>query len=314
MSTIKVIKPGFQTTFQDLGRFGYSHFGVSLSGAADNVALQFGNILLDNHVNAPALEMTLVGAELQFEKDAIVSITGSNFNAALNGKNLLMWRTYKIAEGDVLKFGATCEGARCYLCIKGGFVVHKILGSASTHLLTSLGAFDGRALKKDDVLQHHNISTKGFIHHQVNDEIVADITISHLLHVTPSPQTSWFSKESLQKFTSEDYTVSEESNRMGLRLNGSTLNKINKAEMITEGAPLGAVQVSNDGKPIILFVEHQTTGGYPKIANVISADLHRIGQLRPRDQIKFQFVSLEEAYKRKLYLDSIISKTSLEPL
>lgn len=312
MPVIKVIKPGFQTTIQDLGRFGYSHLGISISGPADPVSFRIGNILLGNPQTAPALELTLVGGEFEFQHEAIIAITGSNFQPTLNGKPIQLWSTQKVREGEILKFLATQEGARCYLCVQGGFQVDKILGSVSTHLLTKLGGMQGRALIKGDLLQHQSVVKMDFIHRHLKKEIEAELMNRKIIHVTYAPQTDYFSDETLNVFSSSIYTVSEEANRMGLRLDGHSLPRIKANEIITEGVTLGAVQVSHNGKPIILFVEHQTTGGYPKIANVISADIHRVGQLRPRDEIKFHFVTVEEAYKGKLHLESLISEKHFE--
>lgn len=137
---MKAIKPGFQSSIQDLGRFGFSHLGISASGAADTVSLRLGNLLLGNDQNLAAIEMTLVGGEFLFDSETIIAVTSSDFQPTLDGIQIPLWETVFINSGQTLRFGATQSGARCYLCIKGGFAVDKILGSASTHLLTGIGA------------------------------------------------------------------------------------------------------------------------------------------------------------------------------
>ena len=152
MPMMRVLKPGFLTTVQDLGRFGYAHLGISASGAADPVSLRIGNRLLDNDPSAPALEMTLVGGEFLFEEAALVAVTGSDFGPTLDGAAVPQWTSVPVRAGQVLRFGAAADGARCYLCVRGGFKVEKVLGSASTHLITGIGGFQGRPLRKGDAL------------------------------------------------------------------------------------------------------------------------------------------------------------------
>lgn len=278
MKAIRVVRPGFQTTVQDLGRFGYAHQGVSASGAADAAALRAGNLLVGNAENAPALEMTLVGGAFAFECDAVIALTGSDFGAGLP-----LWSAIEIKAGTVVRCGVSQSGARCCLAVRGGLEAAKVLGSSSTHLLTGIG---GRALQAGDVLGIGDAALR-----RPRREPAAARPVSDgVLRVTAGPQANWFGGELYQG----GYTVQEESNRMGLRLRGTPIPSP-AGSMLTEGVPLGAVQVPPDGQPIILFVEHQTTGGYPKPASVISADLWRVGQLRPRDGVRFERVTLERA-------------------
>ena len=314
MPIIKVIKAGLQTTVQDLGRFGYSHLGISISGAADPVSMRIGNLLVGNNENDAALEMTLIGGEFEFDEDTVIAITGANFHPKMNGIGIPMWTSVRIKSGQVLKFTASSEGARCYLCIQGGIDVKKILRSSSTHILTKLGGFEGRRLKNGDEIYFQNKPEATPHLYQFKKAIAYELMKRDIIRITTAPQSDYFSEETLKDFCSNKYEVKEDSNRMGLRLKGNVLLRQNNEEIITEGVTLGAVQVSHDGQPIILFVEHQTTGGYPKIANVISADIHRVGQLRPRDKINFSFISIDEAYKYKMELESIISVNSFVKL
>jgi len=235
-----------------------------------------------------------------------------------------MHTAFDIPPGGILKTGPSRNGARCYLCVTGGIAVRPLLGSASTHILTGLGGFEGRALRKGDVLdvgqghappvraidvgQGHALPT-----HTIDADTLAKLARRKALRTTIAPQTDWFSADSLRFFYESAYTVSEESNRMGLRLQGPVIetprtNAPHQGQMTSEGVSLGAIQIPAGGQPIILFVEQQTTGGYPKIANIISADLPSIGQLRPRDQIRFELVTPETARALILEQEALISK------
>jgi biotin-dependent carboxylase-like uncharacterized protein len=287
--------------------------GVSASGAADALSLRLGNLLVGNPETAAGLEMTLVGGAFEFQSDAFVAITGSDFEPRLNGASVPLWTSFAVRGGDRLEFGATKSGARCYLCIQGGIDCPLVFGSASTHLLTSLGGLDGRALKKGDVLQTHRGASQHSASQKIKPEVITMIFRHSLLRITPGPQADWFSQETHALLSSSSYTVSEDSNRMGLRLLGPELKRTIDRELLTEGVSLGAIQVPQSGQPIILFVEHQTTGGYPKIANVISADMHCVGQLRPRDEVRFEFVSIDAAIDLLRQQELLISPQSLVP-
>jgi antagonist of KipI len=277
--SIRVISPGLQTTVQDLGRFGWAHFGVSASGAADPLALRAANLLVGNAENAPALEMTLIGPALQFERAATIAIAGSDFGAGLP-----LWTSIEIAAGQIVRFGPTRSGARACIAVRGGLDVPRVMGSASTHVMTGVG---GRPLRAGDVLPIGDAAVR-----RPRAGSPPPFRLDGPLRVTAGPQADRFGDELYRSA----YTVAEESNRMGLRLRGPAIPSP-AGGMVTEGVPLGAVQVPPDGQPIILFVEHQTTGGYPKPANVVSADFWRLGQLRPRDAVEFEQISLELALK-----------------
>jgi antagonist of KipI len=263
------------TTVQDLGRPGYAHLGVSASGAADALSLRAGNLLIGNPEGAAALEMTLAGGTFEFESAAVVAVTGADFETSIP-----MWSAVEVGAGEQVRCGHARSGARCYLCVRGGIDVPLVLGSASTHLLTGLGGLEGRALKRGDILQTKWGRPPGL------QRVSRPAPVSTAIRVT-SPRNA-------HALCAAAWEVQPDSDRMGLRLRGTALDG-HTGHMLTEGVPLGAIQVPPDGQPIILFVEHQTTGGYPKIANVISADFHAVGQLRPRDQVRFEQVSIDAA-------------------
>ena len=223
--------------------------------------------------------MTLLGGAFEFQTDAVIALTGSDFGAALP-----LWTAVDIKAGDTVRCGATRSGARAYLAVRGGIGVPKAMGSASTHLMTGVG---GRPLRTGDVLP---IGDAAIRRPRIGPPRAPGFARTGPIRVTPGPQAHWFSDH----LYAAAYRVTEESSRMGLRLRGLAIPSP-AGHMLTEGVSLGAIQVPPDGQPIILFVEHQTTGGYPKPANAISADFWRLGQLRPRDEVRFERVTFEQA-------------------
>ena len=279
MNRIHVLAPGMLTTVQDLGRFGYAHYGISASGAADPVALRAANLLVGNAENAAALEMTLTGAEIAFEAPAVVALAGADFNASIP-----MWQPVELRAGEIVRCPAARDGARCYLAVRGGLDVPLVMGSASVHAMTGVG---GRPLRRGDTLAIGDAAVRKPRRPAAG---VPARGAPECLRTTAGPQADAFGEDLYRPA----YVVSEESNRMGVRLKGPPLASLS-GQMITEGVALGAVQIPPGGQPIVLFVEHQTTGGYPKPANVISADFWRLGQLRPRDEVRFERATMEGA-------------------
>ena len=251
--------------------------GISACGAADPLSLRAGNLLVGNAEGAPALEMTLAGGAFEFESAAVIALAGADFEAGIP-----LWSAVEVPSGGQVRCGHARSGARCYLCVRGGVDVPLVLGSASTHLLTGLGGLEGRALRRGDVLPVGQAALRPAWGKMSGSKPCAGpvIRVTSPANVWPLCRAAW--------------QVKEDSDRMGLRLRGPALAP-HTGHMLTEGVPLGAVQVPPDGQPIILFVEHQTTGGYPKIANVISADFHALGQLRPHAEVRFEQVSIDAA-------------------
>ncbi len=285
---IEVLNPGLLTTIQDLGRFGLAHLGISAAGAADALSLRIANRIVGNDENAAAMEMTLVGAILRFRQSCTIALAGATVTSSV-----LMLEAVRMEADSILECGPLRDGARTYLAIGGGIDVPKVLGSASTHLAAGFGGFQGRALKKGDVLE---------IGDEVRKPKFADaIKVRDLVRrretvrVTRDPQHYLFEEYEIVRFCACEYAVTEQSNRLGLRLSGTAIEPKISGELLTEGVSLGAIQIPPSGQPIVLSVDQQTTGGYPKLANVIAADMHCIGQLRPRDTVRFEIVSMEEA-------------------
>ena len=315
-ASILAVSPGFLTTVQDLGRDHCAHWGIPPSGAADPISLRLGNLLVGNPPDAAALEMTLVGGSFRFERQFIIALAGSDLGATLDNEEVPAWQSVRVKPGQTLRCGSTKSGARCYLCVAGGIVVQPVLSSASTYLLVALGGLGGRSLKAGDVLQcGAQRAGPSMKPRAVNKKVLDALFGKGPIRVTAGPQGDLFSADSQLRFSASTYTVKEESDRTGLRLKGPVLTRVVDGDITTEGVSLGAIQVPPDGEPIILFVEHPTTGGYPKIANVISADLHRVGQLRPRDEINFEFVKHEKAISLLKEQEGLLSpQRSLQPI
>jgi biotin-dependent carboxylase-like uncharacterized protein len=290
---LRVLSPGMLTTVQDLGRFGYAHLGISASGHADNISARLSNRLVGNQDNAPVLEMTLLGGHFEFGSDSSFALAGAAFAAALDGSPVRAYEPVSARAGAVLRCGSARKGARCYLAVAGGFEVPPVLGSTSTHVMSSIGGLSGRPLKRGDVLP---IRSPGAAHlRKINPSALQKLGPRSTLRVTLGPQHEMFGEDGIQRLCSQAFRVSEDSNRVGVRLQSEAIKPIHDLNMPTEGAALGAIQIPPGGEPIVLFVEHQTTGGYPKIANIITADLPSVGQLRPRDEIRFEWVRMQHA-------------------
>ncbi len=293
--TILIKDAGLATSVQDLGRYRCSHLGISPAGAADSLSFRIANRLVGNADNAPGLEMTLTGATFEFECPAIIAVTGAECSIEINGHARSGAQSIHLEAGSVVKVGRMRRGVRAYLAVQGGIDVPLKMGSASTHLSAKFGGFEGRLLRKGDRLcvgkggDSHTRALKS----EATPLVGQDSPV--ILRVTRGLQHDWFDEEAIANFFSSSFSVTDQSGRTGLRLKGNPIFPRNTSQLITDGVPLGAIQIPPDGQPIILFVDQQTTGGYPKIANVIASDLHVVGQLRARDSLRFTEVSIEQA-------------------
>jgi antagonist of KipI len=290
---IRVLAPGLLTAVQDLGRPGLGALGIPRGGAADAHALRLGNLLLGNDEGAAALEAALVGPVLEFEEPAVVALAGAPFAATLDGTELAPWSAVEICAGSRLDVGRAVSGARTCICVRGGVDVPPVLGSRSTDVATGFGGFGGRPLATADRLLV--APAAGPRRGRRVDAAAARWTgARRLLRVTSGPQEGWFPPEAVDTFFSRAFRVSASSSRTGVRLEGEPLVAPTRS-LVTEGVVSGAVQVPPGGLPIVLLVEHPSTGGYPKIASVITVDLSALAQLRPGDEVRFAKVSLDEA-------------------
>ena len=300
---LEVLRAGLQSTVQDQGRFGYAHLGVSASGAADNFSLTIGNILVGNPKHYAGIEMTIIGDKYHFKSDAFVALTGSEFEAELDNKSIPFWKRLPIKRGQILDIRSTKNGARCYLCVAGGINIEDVMGAKTTHLTSGIGGLHGRILKNLDELEFGPLDDLIKPIQKVNDSITTDTKI---IKVTKGLQWPWFDKNQKNKLFHHQYQVTELSNRMGLRLIGNAIKTKKENEITTAGISLGSIQIPGDGQPIISFVEHQTTGGYPIIANVVSADIRKVGQLKAGDCFQFELISFSSAEKLKVDQEKFI--------
>ena len=300
---LEVLRAGLQSTVQDQGRFGYAHLGISASGAADNFSLIIGNILVGNPKHYAGIEMTIIGDKYRFKSDAYIALTGSEFEAELDNNSIPFWKRLLIKKGQILDIRSTKNGARCYLCVAGGINIKDVMGAKTTHLTSGIGGLHGRILKKLDELDFGLLDDSIKPIQNLNDSITTDTKI---IKVTKGVQWSWFDKNQKNKLFQHQYQVEELSNRMGLRLFGNAIKTNRENEITTAGISLGSIQIPGGGQPIISFVEHQTTGGYPIIANVISADIRKVGQLKAGDCFQFELISLGSAEKLKVDQEKFI--------
>ncbi len=289
-------QPGMLTTVQDKGRWGYQHLGVPTAGAMDRLALHIGNILTGNHQGAPALEMTMTGPKIYFYKDCVIAVTGADLGPCVNGREIPMWTSLKVAAGSVVHFSGRKNGCRGYLSLAGGLKVPTVMGSSSTYLRGSFGGLQGRALKAGDEITLSRgrpcligaVAPKGLFEYL--DE-------KSKLQVVLGPQEDYVSAESLKTFFSSTYTVSPQADRMGYRLDGPKLEHARPPDIISDGICPGAVQVPGHGAPIVMTADRQTTGGYPKIGAVTSLGLSSLAQRIPGDAVSFEEVSFAQALK-----------------
>jgi biotin-dependent carboxylase-like uncharacterized protein len=297
VEVFEVLEPGILTTIQDLGRYGFSQFGVPPSGALDTFSLRIGNLLVGNSEEEACLEVTIMGLKLKVAREVTIAITGGDLFPTLNGEPLDMWRTHLLVEGDVVTFKKVRAGCRAYLAISGGFVVPKIMGSKSTYLSGRFGGLEGRRLRRGDVLYTSDIPAPlDKLGLRFPSDWIPSLGKAILLRVIPGPQDHHFTKNGFETFYSTSYQVTSHCDRMGIRLEGPKIERRPDVEdsIISEGLISGAIQVPGDGKPIIILTE-LVTGGYTKIATIISTDLPKVAQLKPGDRVRFEPISIEEA-------------------
>lgn len=294
---ITVVKPGWFTTVQDLGRYGYQEHGVTVSGAMDRRSFIIANRLVGNRDHDAGLELTLKGPELLFATDSLISITGADLTPAVNGIDIPLWTSVLVEAGSVLLFGPRRSGARGYLAIAGGIDVPIVLGSRSTHTPSRTGGMNGRALAQGDVLMGGApvSDRRATVGRSAPETLRPVYSGAATLRILPGPQHGSFSDQTFHVLTTSPYRLAGRSDRMGYRLEGPKLAHTGSGQWISDGTAMGALQVPPDEQPILLMADRQTTGGYPKIAVVISADLHLAAQLLPGEMVAFRPATASEA-------------------
>ena len=297
LASIEILSAGLQTTIQDLGRFGFGHYGVPPSGALDTFSLRIANLLVGNPKTHACFETTLMGLRFKALADVLVALTGADLQPKIDKRPIEMWCSRILKKGEILSFAGPKSGCRAYVAFGGKLNIIPLLGSRSTNLPAAFGGLKGRTLQKGDI----------FLIEAPKSQFAAEgrslearwrplQTGTWTLRVIWGPQDNDFGQDALHAFVNSQFTVSPQSDRTGIRLNGPFIQrKNNTAEsIISEGIIPGSIQVPGDGQPIIILGE-TVTGGYRKIATVISADLPLTGQIKPGDKIQFQTVTLKEA-------------------
>jgi len=292
---IKIIKAGMLTTIQDMGRYGYQETGMAVSGVMDTRSTALANILVGNEETEGVLEVTIMGPTIEFTADNIIAITGGDLGAALDGKELPRYEAVLVKAGQTLSFAMPKSGARAYVAFAGGLDVPVVMGSKSTNLKSKIGGFEGRKLEAGDAIGF--TAPKTDLPNLAQRKLpVPDFSArEHELRVVLGPQDDCFPQSSIDTFFNNVYTISNEYDRMGCRMQGEVIKHKVGGDIITDGISFGAVQVPSHGNPIVMMADHQTTGGYTKIGNVISVDLPILAQCMPGHKIHFKWISIEAA-------------------
>ena len=295
--SVGIRRPGLFTTVQDDGRWGYQHVGVPVAGSMDIASHRLANAIVGNEPSAATLEITLVGPELQCDRPTLFALTGAEFEVRLDGVEVAANTSYLARSGQVIAFGRRRSGARGYLAVKGGFDVPSVLGSRSTHVASRMGGFGGRALRAGDSLEVATSVGRVVPEGSRRAAVFQLPENGARVRVIVGPHTEIFGPARMRAFEQARYRVAPESDRMGYRLVGERLPLPDDVNVISSAVPIGSIQMPPDGFPIVLMADHQTTGGYPRIATVISADLPLVGQLKASDWIEFESCSPSEAVR-----------------
>lgn len=305
--SLRVIKHGLLDTLQDAGRYGFQHLGINPGGAMDQLAASVANMLVGNEPNEAVIEMHFPASTFYFEKPAVVALCGADFSATINDKEIPLDTTIIVAANSTLAFKKYKEGARSYLAVQGGFSAEPWLNSYSTNLKTNTGGFNGRALKKDDVI-HTRAEQFAFTSFPKGSVIITSVhayvndfyTSQDFIRCTQGQDFVNLENQSREMFTEKEFSISRQSDRMGYRLEGKKLECTDKSERISSAVTKGSIQLIPDAQLIVLMTDHQTTGGYPVIAHVISADIPKLAQMQAGSRFQFKMVDLETA--ENLYL------------
>ncbi len=301
---MKITRAGILDTVQDLGRRGYQHLGINPGGAADRFSAALANVLLGNKLNTPLLELHFPAASLLFTRPAAVCITGADFSPTLNGEPLPVGHPFIVAQGQSLRFLRPLSGARCYLAVLGGLKAYEWLGSSSTHLKVGAGGWQGRALRQGDEIP---FSREMRFPEGANPSFRL-LPWSYHAPVSSGeieimPGRDWYdlTLHAHELVQTEPFFITTQSDRMGCRLSGKPLEAKSHEQMVSSGVCFGTVQLLPDGQLMVLMADHQTTGGYPIVAQVASTSLSLLAQRKPGEELRFHLTELEECEK-KLYV------------
>jgi antagonist of KipI len=314
--SIRVVKSGLQVTLQDRGRRGQQDLGVPVGGAMDDWSARLANLLVGNDQQDAVLEVALHGMALLFETEHLVAVTGGGAKVRVNEEEVPMGKSFLVKPWSAMRFHSSPIGFRTYLAVAGGFDLPAVMGSRSTYLTAGIGGFSGRALEEGDVLEacrEKSALSHSMLRHLRGDghEFIgsrwsfATSTGPDLLckaiRFMPGPEWGLLTEAQQKQFSTQPFVITSQSNRMGYRLRGQPLALAQPHEMVSSAVTKGSVQLTHDGQPVLLMADAQTTGGYPRIAQVAAADMPVCAQYRPGDRMRFKPVSFAEA--RKAWMD-----------
>ncbi len=296
--SILIRKPGIRTVVRDLGRFGHMAAGINPTGAMDTLSARVVNTLLGNEENSALIEFGFPAPEIEFEADTAFCIGGSGIDAKLNNLAVSLWRPQKASPRDILSLSPASKGNFAYLAVAGGFDVPELLGSRTTNLATGFGGFKGRLFAAGDCLAVHSPgqsfpNAQPALGYSLRPQLADPVRI----RITPGPEYDRLTALSEQTLTTETFSVGPNSDPMGFRLTGPKMFSLDETEFLSSAATFGTVQLLPDGGLAVLMSDHQTTGGYPRIAVVAAVDLPLLAQLRPARSFKFEFIEIEDAVK-----------------
>jgi antagonist of KipI len=300
--SIRIVKQGLFDTIQDAGRYGYQHLGINPGGAMDIIAASLANMLVGNESNEAVIEMHFPAPTIYFEKAAVIALSGADFSASVNDKNVPINTTIIVAAKSTLSFNRYLNGARSYIAAQGGFSIEPWLDSYSTNIKAKSGGYCGRALKKDDILHFKaeqfllaSLPESSVVITQVNIDSKQLYNSSNIIRCVAGKDFERLILNSRQVFIEKRFTINRQSDRMGYRLEGDKLECTDKSERISAAITKGSIQLLPNGQLILLMADHQTTGGYPVIAHAISTDIPKLAQMQPGNSLQFQLVDIETA-------------------
>jgi antagonist of KipI len=300
--SIKITKAGIADSIQDAGRYGWQHLGINPTGAMDNIAMQIVNALVGNDLNDAVIELHFPASTFLFEEDVLIALSGADFSATINQHNININTAILVPKNSELKFTSCHKGARCYMAVYGGFMIQQWLESSSTNLKAKAGGMDGSFLAKGDC-----IAFKSKSHFKQSSNMVKALpwqadagclySNGNTIRAIEGNEFSLLKEESQDVLEESIFNITQQNDRMGYRLNGIPLQLLQQKEMISSAVTKGTVQLLPDGHLIVLMADHQTTGGYPKLAHIVAADIPKLAQMKTNEHFQFQFISLEDAEK-----------------
>ncbi|MCE2504664.1 MAG: biotin-dependent carboxyltransferase family protein [Chlorobi bacterium] len=303
---LHIKSPGLYTSIQDLGRNGYQAMGLPSGGAMDRTSAKVANWLLGNSLDTPILEITLLGPVISFENKCQIAIAGADLSPSVDNVRIPLYKTVNIQSGSMLRFGRAVLGCRAYLAVRGKWKLGRWLGSHSTVPFEIIGTMAENPLRRGSKIKIQP-GAEATVKSWQPTGLTEMVTVKKI-RVTKGPEFNSFRKKAIEIFHDQEYTVSQDSNRMGYRLLSQNKVPVPVNEIISSGILPGTVQVTRSGQPIIMMADAQTIGGYHRIAHVISADMDKLAQMKPGDSFRFEIMGIEEAQKATREKHKLVNK------